>query len=48
MSRFLCPPVKGGAIPDLVGGGGGFYFCENQTPRSPSAHAPLHRGAKNQ
>src|SRR5688500_1756881 len=44
---FPGPPVKGGAS-RFRERGGCFYFSphqfQNQTPRSPAAHGPLHRG----
>ena len=41
MIHFFRPPDKGGS--ELASGG--FSIFENQTPRSPSAHAPRIRGA---
>src|SRR5574339_102365 len=41
----ICPPVNGGG--ERFSRTGGWFF-ENQTPRSPAAHGPLHRGPASQ
>ena len=41
----FCPPDKGGS--EQRERGVDFYGIKNPTPRSPSAHSPLVRGAKN-
>jgi hypothetical protein len=38
----LAPLTRGEA--SVFFASGGFAFSENQTPRSPAAHGPLHRG----
>jgi cytochrome c-type protein NapB len=46
MTRLVFAPLlRGEATPDPVGGSGGLGFRKIQTPRSPSAHDPLHRGS---
>jgi hypothetical protein len=39
----FCPPDKGGS--EQRERGVDFYGIKNLTPRSPSAHSPLNRGA---